>query len=184
MLVGLPARPASSISASHDACIKLPVMSPSCLPNFSIVWMCAITCSVYRFGILSPPHCHGLWTIALGNDLMKHANGWPWASIGCIISAHCCCVKVVATRGYSSFWNIIWCIPNSAAKWVTLAVAINCCHCLDASTRCWNSALSLPSGASQTPSVLWTSNAFNCGITLRLPLSPGTCNWCSGSRSA
>jgi len=160
------------------------VISPSCPPNFSIVWMCVITCSVNRFGMLSPPHCHGPCTIALGNDLTKPADGRPWASIWCIIALYCCCVKVVATSGYSSFQNINWHIPNSAAKWVTFAVAIDCCHCLDISTRCWNSASLLPSGASQTPNVLQASNALNCGITLSLPSLSGMCNWWTGSGSA
>jgi len=137
-VVGSPTKPASSISASHDAWMRLPVILPNCPLNFNMVCKCTITCSMYRFGMLSLPYCHGPWTMALGNDLTNLAEGRPCVSIGHIISTHCCFVKVVATRGYSNFWRIICCIPNSTVECVTFAVAIDCCHCLDVSTRCWN----------------------------------------------
>jgi len=95
----LPVNPASRRKASAVAWIKHPVVSVSCCPNFSNVWICFVICSVWRFRMFNPPHCHGPWTRAHGNVRVKPAAGNPAVRIGLIMLWHSFCVKVVATNG-------------------------------------------------------------------------------------
>jgi len=162
----VPDSPDSNLKASHDACKRLLVISVSCLPNFISVWRCFVVCSMNRLGILSPPHCQGPWTIALGNVRVDPAEGKPAVSIALMIILHSILVKVMATSVYSSFWSTTWQSPNSAATCVTFATDIDMCQLLATSSKYYNLSTLFPSSARQTPSVLLASDGGSCGILI------------------
>jgi len=164
--------------ALQDAWRRTPVISVMFLPNFIIVCKCFVICSINKFGIFRPPHCHGPRTIALGNVQVKPAAGRPAMSMGLIIVLHSVCMNVVAMSGYSSFWRMTWHNPNSATACVTLAADIDVCQLFATSLRYCNSSALFLSGASHTPRVLCASNGDNCGILVGWEFLFGTCMPC------
>jgi len=105
--------------------------------------------------------------IALGKDLMIPAASSPVDKIGFIMFVHCCLVNVVVTNGYLSFLMMTCQRPNSAAECETLAIAIDCCHCLETSSKYFASALLLLSGVRHTLSVHQASDRPSFGIIIK-----------------
>jgi len=79
-------------------------------------------------GGIQAPHYNGPFTVACRKVWMKPTKGKPVDRIGLMISLHCFCMHVVATSRYSSLQGITWHNPKSAAKWETLAAAMEVCQ--------------------------------------------------------